>query len=700
MAKKIKPGVVQKYQPLPPELESKQKDARIGFGVGDMFFTDRDGGLIRIESFSQYETWANDDHHDRTKVLKWQVDYTRAEDWEATEWGDVSHKPYDDFIKLIQEGEYVRLTRPLKDIEEEAARVISGEISTEVYYQDEHSSSINEENAIIGRNSKSTLLAIQESMELKRDAAALIHKAVQYEMERKRQELESVREKMYGAVALFKKQVEKIMRVITTIELYLGIEEELHQIREGAKAPATTPISFRQMVLYMDEEVGVHEEQGMDFRNIEMFDEWLVTGNNIDIVLPEKKGIVVLNPRRRDKDYKDDYLNVIFNMRNKYDTYILIRNGDCIYRIYTEKLVIRKRLFPLRKEMGELAKKMQQSSWDKEKAEDELYQYKNQAMLLQGLVDRTEVFHPLPVEHLNIFKLHEAGKFIKFIYDGEPSLTTGKPLFRDWKNEINNQIKEGTRVLLTGWYGDSRRGYSDRFYLKESSSDYQDTPDLPPAGVYEVESFTSNYISKCRTSDLDIRKQQFEKNKTPYKYLGVHKSRTYVHRDEKTGDNQIHLFRVFDEEPRLTIMFKPKKEATKGWNRWDTHERKNRTRFKIYPDDSFVINYDQLDFDDVDYYLKSRIDRENYLYMMPTLKELRKHMREERRMEQEFVDFIVRRNEDDMLESEIRKRTAEAIRWWKFKNKWKRGITKDDALALRMIEQRVFSPQYKTFKLH
>lgn len=34
---------------------------------------------------------------------------------------------------------------------------------------------------------------------------------------------------------------------------------------------------------------------------------------------------------------------------------------------------------------------------------------------------------------------------------------------------------------------------------------------------------------------------------------------------------------------------------------------------------------------------------------------------------------------------------GELIDWWKYKNKWKRPISKNDELAMKMIEKRLFA---------
>jgi hypothetical protein len=200
------------------------------------------------------------------------------------------------------------------------------------------------------------------------------------------------------------------MRVITSIELYLGVDEELHQIQEGEKAPATAPIHFRQMVLFIDEEVGVWEDGGLDFRDIGVFDEWLVKDQNYKKLIPERKGLLALRPRRYSKDYGKDSgaWGIMMNDNNRHMTYFLMRNGENLYRIFTEKITVPDRLFPLRTEMADLQKKLEKEHWEdnKEKIENSLYRYKNLALLMQGLIDRTEIFHPLPMPEIQLFKLH------------------------------------------------------------------------------------------------------------------------------------------------------------------------------------------------------------------------------------------------------------------------------------------------------
>lgn len=616
------------------------------------------------------------------------IRYREAKDWEATEWGDESSMS----LSSWQYDKPVRLHRSFADYRKEADMLLAGEINPSAY-QDKNDS-VNDEMALVGKASKEVLRHVQKELESKKQHAELVKAFVSYEMEKRKQALEQIRSQLGMVLKDFYKKIEKIERVIMSIELYLGVDEELHQIRKGECAPINTPISFRQQVLFIDEEVGAYEDGGLDFRSIETFDEWLLQGKNLDIVLPEPKGIVVLRPRRREKEYDNDYLNIVFNVANLNHTYILIRNGENVYRIFTEKLVIRDRLFPRRSEMGELVKKLEAADWDSDKAEDAMHQYTKRAMLMQGLIDRTDIFKPMPVDRLNIFKLDEHEGLVNFIYDDEASLPSGRLPFDKWLEEINSKIQHGSRVLLTGrysGYGSRRDEYGDRFYMASNSYEgLKNVPDLPKEGVYEVERFRSSTANDYRETQYAQRLAEYRRDGVIFKDEGIVSGKTWRMPDDVTGSRKIYRIRVFSKDEDLTIMYKPDAEASAGWDRWETHERKVRARFKIRPDDDFVMNYDQISLDDIEFYLHSRVDRPNYLHMMPLLKKIKKHLLEEKALEEQFIRLVFDTTPKSCYTDEGHYlRIRAAVDWWKFKNQNKRAIRKDDTLALRMIKSKL-----------
>lgn len=83
--------------------------------------------------------------------------------------------------------------------------------------------------------------------------------------------------------------------------------------------------------------------------------------------------------------------------------------------------------------------------------------------------------------------------------------------------------------------------------------------------------------------------------------------------------------------------------------------------------------------EDIEYFLNSRIERINYLDLMPMLYKLRDERRKEIALEAEFVKLIAGQN--GFSESDV----WAAVEWWKNKVIWKRPLTKDDAKAWRMI---------------
>lgn len=430
------------------------------------------------------------------------------------------------------------------------------------------------------------------------------------------------------------------MKVLLTIQLYLGIEEDIFQITEGEPAPIDEPLSFRQALLYMDEEVAVLDNDGIDFKDIDKFDEFI--SKHFEKIIPEKKSVVVFRVRRNDKDYGDKYLNAIYNAENK-TTYILIRNGNNLYRISTA-INIYPRLFPNKSEINDIYAKVDNNNLDyferksKDDADDILLNYQRNIMILQGLIDRTDIFKPIP-ENINLFKFQDHSDNINMIYDGELLLPSHKKPFKEWQKEINSKIQRGSRIIFAGY---NKRYYDgdktcDRFFRYHAGSFSE--PNLPAPDLYTVE-------------DVFMDKPSY--------YRG--------------------------ETETLKILYFAGGEYW-SWGKRD-QERKNKTGFKLYKDDDFVLNYDLIDLDDVEFYLNSRIDRPNYLSMLPVLRKIKAIRLEELKWEQDFVRMV---SEEFIRDGKnvSEKQVWDAVEWWKNKVIWKRPITKDDTKALRMIKSKL-----------
>lgn len=694
---------ISKYQDkslsVPTGKDSLFEEVRIG----DMFITPNSSysPAVRVKDIKKDE---------ESKDL---IVVERARDWECTVWESESTYSMTSFLKEYGKCHKVDY-KGLQDYFAEADKVISGEKSIEEY-QDKEDSHVSEETSLMERNSDAVLNALMVGYKTRIAHVEQIRNFVKIRMEQKKAELDILRRNLEETLAVFRKKVSKIMSVIASIELYLGIGEELFQIQDGEKAPADTPITFRQQVLYMDEEIGHWKDGGLDYSDIKWFDEWLVTNDNYKKLI-EDKGMVVFRPRRHPKDYNsgDPIADKIRNQWN-YMTYLLIRNGECIYRVYTEHIVIEPRLFPKKSELQELMNKINETHghYSKEaateKVDDLMYKYKKRALLMQGLIDRTEVFHPLPAETVNIFNMEELGDKVRFIYDDEATFPSGRKSFKEWMEEINSKIKVGSRILITHMVDSSDVNRRIYYYCNEYN-----IPASPGVGIYEVESWKVEETVDMSKANFEKMSSEWDAIGHAYKVVGKSHHQYLAEGEYNVQDDMDFRKRVYEDGVQvksvfehMTIMYNPKDEVYGDWGSYDPHIRKNRIRFRIHQYDDFLLNYDQIDLDDIEFYLTSRVDRPNYLHMMPTLVHIKEHLLVERTNEEFFARMVFDNvwsefnkiskadhgDKVDLLEMSI----SNCIDWWKYKNKWKRGITKDDAKAYRMIVGKLRSSQFKVY---
>ena len=445
-----------------------------------------------------------------------------------------------------------------------------------------------------------------------------------------KQKLEAIQE----IASALQEKLTKVMRVIGILEVYLGVHEEIFQLTQGTPAPIHEPISIRQLILYMDEEAGIVEifhgkegfsfEKDINFASVDQFDKWLLEDGHIDIVLPEKRGVVALRPSRQDRYGHLDPWSRSNSEKEDKMIYLLIRNGENLYRIWTS-IMMKDTLFPTNKRSEEIASMFEAStSWDRDKAEVEQSVYVKNMLLLQGLADRTQVFQPLPVGRVEFTKpeTYDTGGRVRLIRDAENLITDGHISYNEWKDQLNQKIQRGTRIHLLGlpFRSGTDGGYHSRFYDNVWRRYY---PDVPTSGIYTVEKM------------IDI---SFHKGKVP------------------------------------VILYKPSDNVYVGY---ESHERKKRIAFYLYLDE--VINYDDFDLENVDYFLRSRLERPNYRRILPTLLHLRAERMKELDQEKGFVKLLSQKH--NIPES----RLWTLVDWWKKKVINKRPISLDDSKAWRMI---------------
>lgn len=712
---------LKKYKPLSPaallDLKKALEESNgEEVAVGNIYIRNNYSGDTKICKITEInEGVSHLEENDKPIAV---IVFDIADDWEGKDWHYGGEENADIFFN---EDTYL-IKGTISEWMEKAALMLDKKDYTALI----DTTGEIKETALVSPNSKPQLLALKGEMELKRNQVGLLRSFVEMEIARRNQALKEVEEKLGEILEVFRDKIKKIHRLISVIELYLGVHEKIIQISQGKKASPTSPISFRQQLLFMDEEVGEPSDGGWDWERIEDFDAWLIKDAKFKTLCPEEKCIVVFRPRRGSKYYSEDPILQFFLDSNNHKTYFLIRNGDCVFRIWAD-ISIGDRLFPLRKEFEKILKEIHNyeqkgKSWNKdeiEQLENKMHGYKERAFMLQGLIDRTEIFHPI-AKPVSMFDMEAAGGLIQFIYDDELALPTGQLSFWEWWGTINSKIQRGSRVIHSGQYTDDGSYADSDNYYQHWFKRYKERkcPKLPNEGLYIVDSIIEEktddlpyyYADMLERKGMMIKRGEKKNPEDSYEegyesYNGnnylpenpkmkliTHKRKSFIGETQRYIDTYECTFK----HEIFFISYNPKDRVSYKWGDFTHHTRKNNLRFKIKPQgDRYIFNYDQISLADIDFYLSSRIDRREYAYMMPILRTWKKHRLEELKWEKEFVEFVKRRVKQKKLTPKVNvdldKIIWAAIDWWKHKNIWKRPITKDDTLALRMIERRIFS---------
>ncbi len=506
----------------------------------------------------------------------------------------------------------------------------------------EDADGLQDSTALVGRGTPGSLIALAQQKELLVRRLYDLRQMADYHRSVLESRIRSQLSQLQERCDFFRGQLTNIQKALSMLQLYMGDEHCVQQLSEGANAPADVPFTIHQQLLFMDEECGIITDGGIDIDRIDEFDRWLLQDGHLDIILPEAKGIVALKPRRYHKEYGNAFHDAAMARWNRH-TFFLIRNGQNVYRIDSDHIEITERLFPLRSEMQELydlasrAEREHEKQQSAQRIQSANERYHRIILFIQGLIDHTEVLHPVP-QGVNLFNPETYAGWINLVYDDEAALTDGRLPYQDWLGQINAGIGRGSRIVFCqpdmrtiGWNKGDLVYYANRHFLRFYYNDYA-VPDLPPSGVYTLDTVTYNGIDEL----------------------------------------------AFKYNPGDTVF-------TSTYS----GERRNRLSFRLQPGDTY-LHYDRISLDDIEYYLYSRIERKHYLHVLPVLLQVRKCLRAEQQQEDAFrLMLLGQLQQQGVTGPDAEHRITEAIDWWKYKNIWKRPISNDDAKALRMIRQRV-----------
>lgn len=478
-----------------------------------------------------------------------------------------------------------------------------------------------------------------------KNAAVAAQERAKDAIKRQQQELDAQMRAMNAQLAPLMEQIAKLTEGIWTMNLYLGRDEEIHTLATGEPAPAATPIYVRQQVLAMDEETAIAaEDGGIDIRSIEAFDEWLTASPaNLDQLLPEKRGVVAIMARRKDRDYGDPWVNKTLNGQN-HQTWWLIRNGENLYRMQTD-FNAGARLVPARTEFTSMfvdrwsGKPLEPGTQAWMKAEEAAgareRHYMRVALILQGLIDRTAVFAPLPVAGVSLLRPeHYDEGHVVLIADDENQITTGRLPFREWIAQKNSGLTSGMRIAFT--------------------PNHDDWPD--------------------RGRDRN---------------WGEHERLTP--RRAETPDMGIHVLeRRGDRGGEFAFLYARTQEDWIGSGRdAECRAPKTRASARVRISDPFILAVDLVTADEIRAYLEARTERHAYVKMFPMLRAALALKEAEAAAEEPFRELLAAH----VAQAEnVDARTARTlidpvIATWKVGARWFRPLQGDPAVEARAARE-------------
>jgi hypothetical protein len=449
--------------------------------------------------------------------------------------------------------------------------------------------------------------------------------------EQQRVELERAARAAERALEPVQAALREVGEQIKTIGLYLGTGERITQLSEGNAAPLGTTVTVRQMILRMDEEVAAAAESGgLDYRNMAEFDKWLLESpDHLAQVLPELKGVVCFTPRDPARSKRDT--RKMMGPNPDATMYWLIRNGDRLWRMTTD-FQVQDKLVPgpgwLEALFTRDGKPIRPGSMDWDRAQEAANEaeraYFRVQVILEGLLHRTPVFEPLPVQGMSFMdeEHHEAGR-LAFILDAEAALGDGSyESFPAWQRRLNAQLRPGLRIV--GEFNSYEGGFRGERY--DGQWGPHGNRRLYPSGASYPDDGVIYELERVQGGKLGFR---YERTDTVFR----------------------------------------------GW-REDSGNAKVRASCRVKPSDDWIIPYDLATEEELRSFLHRRTERKHYVGMFPVIKAALRAKREEREQEEPFRVMLagVLARENGVSVGEAEQALPGLVDWFKLTNKYHRPL--------------------------
>jgi hypothetical protein len=264
------------------------------------------------------------------------------------------------------------------------------------------------------------------------------------------------------------KMSERIKRGIASLDLYTGKDVDAYDIRTGADAPSSEPLTIIQGKRYAEEEFAAWADvtSDFDFTNKKQFFDAIASNDELMAqVLPTPRCVVSVAMTRNARDYGDPLANMVYNIQNAL-VFLLVRNGNNVHVVYSKSPSheAAKRLFPTKDELqrpfvgidgarisirdtefGEATK------W----FDDIALVYRRFLILLCGLDHRLQLFGSFypPEKAMSFMTAEFQESFMRFLADDEGTdwlIGDQLPDLSAWMTERNKMAQSGSRIFVLG----------------------------------------------------------------------------------------------------------------------------------------------------------------------------------------------------------------------------------------------------------
>jgi hypothetical protein len=274
---------------------------------------------------------------------------------------------------------------------------------------------------------------------------------------------------------------EAVMRYATDLQkgvqslgLYIGTDVEVTRLVEGESAEPSERLHIHRDLMFLDEEylVNLDQDRGRAGADHEDFDDFVerikVDPSLRDRIFPFPRMVVLMRYRRSSRIYFEGegiaaaLANAEYNKPNR-ETFLLVRDGENLWKVYCELTTMQLRSLYPTKGMGDAPFRGVDGSSigvndlrfaDAKTAFNDLNRvYRNLLILMWGLNDRLGMFGSFyPSSDWTPSGFLDEGfqhRYMRFWdpYE-EATLGTGRPPFREWVRRMNGWLRSGSRVVV------------------------------------------------------------------------------------------------------------------------------------------------------------------------------------------------------------------------------------------------------------